>query len=1024
MSDRSNERLEELSHIGPICSLTVFRDQLLLSGEGPTLNAYNYKTNEKCFGKKIFNRNKIHGISCSSTTEKNPLLSIWGGRSLCISRLDQIKNDATAIKLKELSVADWIMYTEFSNDFKKLYVLTAHNVVVIIDTASLKVIDTKSCGEKSILYSGSIRVLEDKVIICAGTVMDGIIIWELESERTLHSLVDHEGSIFGLKASDCGKYLLSCSDDRSIRVWDLDSGSLLATGWGHGSRIWSLNFFDLDGTDSKTFKVFSSSEDCTARIWQFTENDSCLKQLKIFESHMGRNVWSSAVDTELKLGFTGGADGRIKIHDLSEETRPGYKNLKWTLPEISAQADVTFIKDEIIKEYFDFGSGLLSITSTGKILLLNYSTTTWNILFEDSRYVHFSLVKGFELEKIVVISNKDGDLIFMKFDDDCNMIKKAEHKEDSLVRLNNVLTCEKNGRYLLLLESPKADDKLVLKEFDAELHLVSTLYLTKPKDKIVATALDFDDINNYIIIGSRFATVTLYDISQSSEPLKVWRKFVKGDTISHIKVLESGEDKDKLTVLLTFRDRDYFVITIDKTYKLELIQDNKIQKGFIEGGFFDKNSNDLILYGFKSDSFFVWNETRQFEIMREICGGPHRQWSFTHKLDDSQNLKCRFIYTRSSGIQLVENGERINKEYLASGLHGREIRSMAVTDSSNPNEKLLITGSEDTTIILSTLTSSGEVKPHWSQRHHGSGMQSVHFVNKIFLLSSSAKEELYLWKLTQDNTNNYITLFRTVKPSNSNPDLRIMDFDTIEIKEGDKVVGFLLIAVYSDSNMKAWYFSYEKNTFKLLMDGTYRTCCILNVKFVKFLDNIYAMIGSTNGYLTIYDITKHILKYFKIIDDEFMQLIADDESFEIAQFDNLVVDQQLHQSSIKSFDIRFTSSTAVSIVTGGDDNALILSSVQLIEDQQSSNLEVSVNAFDSNAASSTITSVKFIDDSRVLVTSVDQIVRLWSIDNEELSLLKDEYTTVADTGCAAIADFGNGEKLALVGGSGFSTFSI
>lgn len=72
--------------------------------------------------------------------------------------------------------------------------------------------------------------------------MGGVIIWDLFSETKIHNLLGHEGSIFYVNLSNNGRYVASCSDDRSIRLWDLETGKQLSVGWSHTARIWNLMF--------------------------------------------------------------------------------------------------------------------------------------------------------------------------------------------------------------------------------------------------------------------------------------------------------------------------------------------------------------------------------------------------------------------------------------------------------------------------------------------------------------------------------------------------------------------------------------------------------------------------------------------------------------------------------------------------------------------------------------------------------------------------------------------------------------
>ncbi|GME89046.1 unnamed protein product [[Candida] boidinii] len=112
----------------------------------------------------------------------------------------------------------------------------------------------------------------------------------------------------------------------------------------------------------------------------------------------------------------------------------------------------------------------------------------------------------------------------------------------------------------------------------------------------------------------------------------------------------------------------------------------------------------------------------------------------------------------------------------------------------------------------------------------------------------------------------------------------------------------------------------------------------------------------------------------------------------------------------------------IDVITGGDDNALGITS--FIFNKQKSEVNCEISSFVPDAASSTITSVSLTTNSQaVLVTSVDQVLKKWSIDDSNLELLEEKYTTIADTGCSTVTEI-DGSEVALVGGSGFSIWKL
>ena len=86
--------------------------------------------------------------------------------------------------------------------------------------------------------------------------------WSLETGKTLLSW-QHEGGVLALALSPDGRRLATSGTaiDRTIQVWDADTGAGIAALRGHDAEIWSVAF----SPDGK--RIVSGSKDRTVRIW-------------------------------------------------------------------------------------------------------------------------------------------------------------------------------------------------------------------------------------------------------------------------------------------------------------------------------------------------------------------------------------------------------------------------------------------------------------------------------------------------------------------------------------------------------------------------------------------------------------------------------------------------------------------------------------------------------------------------------------------------------------------------------------
>lgn len=202
----------------------------------------------------------------------------------------------------------------------------------------------------------------------------------------------HEGSIFGVRISkelptECcqglKRIIASCSDDRTIRIWDVSdidpkdtvpvvtqadgeperirhtgfsnaafdvkpfsSSECLAIGWGHASRVWKAQFLQSKPCDG-TIYILSAGEDATSRTWRLSPDNSGrsslpyqLVQIDCAAYHSGKNLWSTATYTDsvgVQQAVCGAADAKISTYLIKGATPFPGENLRSSVHDLSVQ---------------------------------------------------------------------------------------------------------------------------------------------------------------------------------------------------------------------------------------------------------------------------------------------------------------------------------------------------------------------------------------------------------------------------------------------------------------------------------------------------------------------------------------------------------------------------------------------------------------------------------------------------------------------------------------------------------------
>ncbi|KAL2439054.1 hypothetical protein ABEF95_015722 [Exophiala dermatitidis] len=1035
---------------------------LVISGQGPHLRIYD-QYGRCALSTQIFDVQPIHGIRAALDPAVRPgtntiPLVLWGGSIVKVGQLtvlddeDYIGNDrVNFLILGEFISRDWILDAALLP--LGVFLLTAHNVLLQISAP----VDSKTLpsstettrfikGPGSFLYSGDLCVASPNLIIVgSGTVFGEVLVWTCSRESESHQWTTsvrhvfrgHRGSVFGVAVSErlnlngLGTRLLaSCSDDRTIRLWDISDcdepacdNSLsvplvetgfgaasetearqLASAWGHQSRVWGVEFMpgQMHG-DSSRVLLSSQGEDAAYKLWNYNPSSTPVSAQQagdVLESvyqdrhHGGKNIWSMS---QLRWGerlivCTGGADGQVVLRHL-----PIHDDRIMSPPLLSRSFKEVTGSAQGLKQYLLLNqSGCLATTDSGDLYQLNthggelkhqriYESAT-----RGSLVVCHADVLGitfFAQQRGPLLAWRTGanTVIHTPFVEESGiswMQVASQPPADSPLGMICLVAMLVHGRGIVLWLTPT----------DASFQVMKTM-LDVPSTFTI-TACCYDSTTKTLILGSRAGALAVYgSVSPSSETsgVALCVRHVHGtDSVTSVAILDKVQNSRSLAlhILTTGRDGKY---TIQRATwpqpamggmhpTIHAVHISSPPFGpYIEGAYLappvcstPSNAPDVILYGFRSTSFVVWNETQQSMVLSIECGGAHRSWSYkdfgvassggAHSGELDVCTKS-FVWTKAGKVNW-HRSQGQNHTILQKGGHGREIKAVTRCPASLYKGTIVATGAEDTTIQLFAVENSMNSDDQKSSAYstfnrvstlqgHTTGLQHLLFSSPgDFLFSSAGCEEFYVWRLTPNVPciGIGVVLWDIMPKKDDDADARIMSFDLIQdfsgirasessrpttepagVTAAQEQLGDSYTLALAYSNGKTRIVRYQpastrhQGIFESQHEIIYGSFCVLQAFLLPTVPPVedssspkYEVLSAgTNGYMNLsigaVGLQSRPLEEMK--DETAMQV------------------HRTHQSSVLAMDVVQLGAAMFLIASGGDDNGL---SITLLDSVSSS----------------------------------------------------------------------------------------
>ncbi|XP_010428847.1 PREDICTED: WD repeat-containing protein 6-like isoform X1 [Camelina sativa] len=723
----------------------------LLAGSGSDILLYDLSSGELIRSFQVFEGVRVHGTVCSTSFVRSAerytyKLVIFGEKKVKIfSLIVELASSSGEISVN-LEIFDslprlsnWVFDVCFLQDStgsleeeedKLLAIGCSDNSLCIWNVKeSLMAFEIQS-PERCLLYTmrlwgNSISTLR----IASGTIFNEILVWRvvgLDGDSVDHGhycashmlrLTGHEGSIFRIVWSLDGSKLVSVSDDRSARIWEIDSQEVVGPVlFGHSVRVWDCCISDS--------LIVTAGEDCTCRVWGVDGT-----QLEVIKEHIGRGIWRCLYDPNSSLLVTAGFDSAIKVHQLHKcgsktfldtvgvlNSPDKVEYFSACLPNSAEHTGLMDSKSEYVRcLQFTQEDTMYVATNHGCLYharLLSSGNVRWTELVcipEGGPIITMDVMPSGEvresstLDDWVALGDGKGYMTIVRVIGDIdnphagmNQSWKASPERQLLgafwcksLGYRFVFSCNPRG----LLKLWKLSDPL---ESGAGTYDVSLLaeFSSCFEKRIMCVDASVED--EVILCGDLRGNITLFPLSKdmlngvsvSSElkiPSLIYFKGAHGiSTVSSLSVARITSNKAE--ICSTGADGCICYFEYDRERQtlefmgLKQLKELNLVQSVCQGVQCSKDHpNTNYAAGFASTDFILWNLTAEAKVAQISCGGWRRPHSFyLGEVPERQNC---FAYVKDDVIHIHRHwiGGQKTKVFplnLHTQFHGRELHSV------------------------------------------------------------------------------------------------------------------------------------------------------------------------------------------------------------------------------------------------------------------------------------------------------------------------------------------------------------
>ena len=777
----------------------------------------------------------------------------------------------------------------------------------------------------------------------------------------------------------------------------LEDAISMTSAWAHLSRIWKVQFLDQSADDNSSERhLISCGEDGSCYVWTVELDTESyfdplkLRKMLVDRHHSVKNIWSCTTfcSTEACMIATGGADGRIVlrrvlIDQAGKDT--SVSDLSTATFAFLAHGFQPLIQSPFSKKRTGLGLKQFRLLSNQEIIALTDTGLLMTIVAGDGAIIPSTANSWESHNASTVLLATDPSHSAYTYAATSTDLFRLRRNDLALPKVIHALSEPPASLFVAHSQEERSAAGACLVVIYRGSHIAELIWDSEissssstPRSQIClplmfsVAAASFVPSSSFLILGSRSGALALYSGVDQSIPMLQCTSCIRhvhsSDSITAILHLSLPSP---LSTLLTFhiltcgRGGTFAIhsISTDNSTNARSVEFITLHVSSpplgpnIEGAYMAReewspNRREIMLYGFRSTEFVVWNQSTQVEFLHVECGGAHRSWAYR---PTESGAGGTLVWTKAGSLNHYHKSGA-DVQVVAQGGHGREIKTVASQRPISPNvlgcspSLLIATGAEDTYIRLWKI--AHEWVPDGSEsaefyrcigvmKNHTAGLQHLSFSPcQRFLFSSAGREEFFVWRLSTNVPviDIGVILWDTMPKNEHDFDNRITHFTATSLNEnGDSYQTsgrqYRFLMAYSNGKIKVVDYRAgdlpRAGLFLTIHEFVVGDFCLSTISVLSTEIYHHILVTGTNGYLYGSNIN------------------VDPSSSSSATPTSTVTRHRsaVHQNSIQTSQVAHLDNNYSLSTTGGDDNAISLAIVpvtapELIENSDHTPLSV------------------------------------------------------------------------------------